>query len=135
MKKVSLRGLAADKIIFAVLLAVYYWMWARNDWKDYYTTIQYVVAVFTFYYFVSRAIRVRKYKQEAPDETAEANLKRCDAICLKIAVALIVALGLICAAGRFTISTEIIGYGPMGTLVLLAVVRTVLFCVMDEKGV
>lgn len=135
MKKVSLRELVADKIVYAVLLAVYYWMWARNDWKDYYATIQYVVAVFTFYYFVSRAIRVRKYKQEVPDEMAEANLKRCDAICLKIAVALIVALGLICAAGRFTISTEIIGYGPMGTLVLLAVVRTVLFCVMDEKGV
>ena len=110
-------------------------MWARNDWKDYYTTIQYVVAVFTFYYFVSRAIRVKKYKQEAPDKMAEANLKRCDAICLKIAVALIVALGFVCAAGRFAISTEIIGYGLMGTLVLLSVIRTVLFCIMDEKGV
>lgn len=135
MKKVSLRELVADKIIFAVLLAVYYWMWARNDWKDWYTTIQYVVAVFTFYYFVSRAIRVRKYKKEAPDEMAEANLKRCDAICLKIAAALIVVLGFVCAAGRFALSTEIIGYGLMGTLVVLAVVRTVLFCVMDKEGV
>ena len=110
-------------------------MWARNDWKDCYSTIQYVVVAFTFYYFVSRAIRVKRYKQEALDEMAEANLKRCDAICLKIAVALIVALGVVCAAGRFAISTEIIGYGLMGTLVLLAVVRTVLFCVMDKKGV
>ena len=135
MKKVSLRELVADKIIFAVLLAVYYWMWARNDWKDWYTTIQYVVAVFTFYYFVSRAIRVRKYKKEAPDEMAEANLKRCDAICLKIAAALIVVLGFVCAAGRFALSTEIIGYGLMGTLVVLAVVRTILFCVMDKEGV
>lgn len=40
MKKVSLRELVADKIIFAVLIAVYYWTWARNDWKDYYTTIR-----------------------------------------------------------------------------------------------
>lgn len=135
MKKVSLRELVADKIIFAVLLAVYYWMWARNDWKDWYTTIQYVVAVFTFYYFVSRAIRVRKYKKEAPDEMAEANLKRCDAICLKIAAALIVVLGFVCAAGRFALSTEIIGHGLMGTLVVLAVVRTILFCVMDKEGV
>lgn len=31
MKKVSLRELVADKIVFAVLIAVYYWMWARND--------------------------------------------------------------------------------------------------------
>ena len=51
MKKVSLRELVADKIIFAVLIAVYYWTWARNDWKGYYTTIQIVVATFTFYYF------------------------------------------------------------------------------------
>ena len=64
MKKVSLRELVADKIIFAVLIAVYYWTWARNDWKGYYTTIQIVVATFTFYYFISRGIRLKKYKQE-----------------------------------------------------------------------
>ena len=38
MKKVSLRELVADKIVYAVLLAMTYWLWARNDWKDYYTT-------------------------------------------------------------------------------------------------
>ena len=75
MKKVSLRELVADKIIFAVLIAVYYWTWARNDWKGYYTTIQIVVATFTFYYFISRGIRLKKYKQETPDEMAEANLR------------------------------------------------------------
>ena len=31
MKKVTLKELVADKIIFAVLVALYYWMWARND--------------------------------------------------------------------------------------------------------
>ena len=35
MKKVSLRELVADKIIFAVLIAVYYWTWARNYWTGY----------------------------------------------------------------------------------------------------
>ena len=81
MKKVSLRELVADKIIFAILIAVYYWMWARNSWKDYYTTIQIVVCTFSFYYPVSRAIRLKKYKKEVPDEMAEANLRRCDKIC------------------------------------------------------
>ena len=76
MKKVSLRELVADKIIFSILIAMYYWMWARNDWKDYYTTVQNVIFAFSFYYFVSRAIRVKKYKQESPDEMAEANLHR-----------------------------------------------------------
>ena len=56
MKKVSLRESVADKIVFAVLLTVYYWMWARNDWKDYYATIQNIVYVFSFYYFVSRSV-------------------------------------------------------------------------------
>lgn len=53
MKKVSLRELVADKIIFSILIAMYYWMWARNDWKDYYTTVQDVIFAFSFYYFVS----------------------------------------------------------------------------------
>ena len=30
MKKVTLKELVAGKIIFAVLVALYYWMWARN---------------------------------------------------------------------------------------------------------
>ena len=59
MKKVTLKELVADKIIFAVLVALYYWMWARNDWKDFYPTIHTVVGGFTFWYFVFRAIRVQ----------------------------------------------------------------------------
>ena len=111
MKKVSLRELVADKIIFSILIAMYYWMWARNDWKDYYTTVQNVIFAFSFYYFVSRAIRVKKYKQESPDEMAEANLWRCDAICLKISVAAFIVIGFTCAVGRMVLTTEIIGYG------------------------
>ena len=37
MRKVSLREIVADKIVFAILIALYYWMWARNDWHNYYT--------------------------------------------------------------------------------------------------
>ena len=134
MKKVTLKELVAGKIIFAVLVALYYWMWARNDWKDFYPTIQTVVGGFTFWYFVFRAIRVRKYKQEAADEMAEANLKRCDAICLKISVAVLIAVSFLCAVGRFALPTEVIGYCLVGMLVLLAVVRTIIFYVMDKKG-
>lgn len=134
MKKVSLYELVADKIVFAILIAVYYWMWARNDWKDSYTTIQTVVSIFSFYYFVSRALRLRKYKKETPDEMAEANLKRCDSICLKISVGALVLLSFVCAVGRFALTTEVIGYCMAGLLVLLAVTRTVIFYFMDQKG-
>ena len=126
MKKVSLRELVADKIIFAILIAIYYWMWARNERKDYYTTIRMVVCLFTFYYFASCTMRVRKYKQEAPDERTERNLKRSAAAFLLI--------GFACAVGRFTLTTQGIGYALMGALILIAIVRTALFCVMDEKG-
>ena len=130
-KKVSLRELVADKIVFAVLIAVYYWMWARNDWRESYKTIQFIVFAFSFYYFVNRSIRLKKYKQEAVDEIAETNLKRCDSICLKIGVAAMIVIGFACAVGRMVLTTEVIGYALMGTLVALAVIRTVIFCMMD----
>lgn len=135
MRKVSLREIVADKIVFAILIALYYWMWARNDWHNYYTSIQHAVFAFTFFYFISRASRLRKYKQELPDEMSEANLKRCDALCLKIGAAAIIVLSFVCAVGRLSITTDLIGYCLMGILIILAVVRTILFCIMDAKGV
>ena len=135
MRKVSLREIVADKIVFAILIALYYWMWARNDWHNYYTSIQYAVFAFTFFYFISRASRLKKYKQELPDEMSEANLKRCDALCLKIGAAAIIVLSFGCAVGRLSITTDLIGYCLMGILIALAIIRTILFYIMDTKGV
>lgn len=135
MRKVSLREIVADKIVFAILIALYYWMWARNDWHNYYTSIQYAVFAFTFFYFISRASRLRKYKQELPDEMSEANLKRCDALCLKIGAAAIIVLSFVYAVGRLSITTDLIGYCLMGILIALAIIRTILFYIMDTKGV
>ena len=135
MRKVSLREIVADKIVFAILIALYSWMWARHDWHNYYTSIQYAVFAFTFFYFISRASRLRKYKQERPDEMSEANLKRCDALCLKIGAAAIIVLSFVCAVGRLSITTDLIGYCLMGILIALAIIRTILFYIMDIKGV
>ena len=84
MKKVTLLELVATKIIYAVLLALYYWMFARRDWHDYYSTIQNVVAIITIFFFVYQYVRIKKYKQEITDELATQNLKRTDSICIKI---------------------------------------------------
>ena len=65
-KKVSLREIVADKILFAVILGVYYWMWARDDWKDYYTSMQYALSGFTICYILLRASTLRKFKKEEP---------------------------------------------------------------------
>lgn len=63
-----------------------------------------------------------------------ANLKRCDSICYKITMVLIVCIGFLAAILRFDISSEVIGYLLMGVLVLTFIIRTILFCYMDSRG-
>lgn len=134
-KKVSLREIVADKILFAVILGVYYWMWARDDWKDYYTSMQYALSGFTICYILLRASRLRKFKKEEPDELANINIKRCDSICLKIVVVALVILAFVCAICRFVLTTEVIGYCLVALLFVISIVRTVIFITMDSRGV
>ena len=134
-KKVTLGELLVARLVLAICIAVYYWCWARNDWEDYFSSIQQCVAIFAFMFFCLLAMRERKYKKETVDEMAAANLKRCDSICYKITMVLIVCIAFASAIFRFTISSEMIGYMLMGVLVLTAIIRTALFCCMDAKGI
>ena len=134
-KKVTLRELLGARLVLAICIAVYYWCWARNDWEDYFSSIQQCVAIFAFLFFCFLAVRERKYKKETVDEMAAANLKRCDSICYKITMVLIVCIAFLSAILRFTISPEIIGYMLMGVLVLTAIIRMEIFCYMDAKGI
>ena len=133
--KVSLKELIGSQIIIAILIAAYYWCWARNDWHGYYTSIQNTIGIFAFFFFVSQSIRMAKYKKEVTDEMAITNLRRCDSICLKITIALIVCIGFLAAILRFSISSEIIGYMIMGVIVCISIIRVILFCVMDKEGI
>ena len=134
-KKVTLRELLGARLVLAICIAVYYWCWARNDWEDYFSSIQQCVAIFAFLFFCFLAVRERKYKKETVDEMAAANLKRCDSICYKITMVLIVCIAFLSAILRFTISPEIIGYMLRGVLVLTAIIRMAIFCYMDAKGI
>jgi len=49
--KVTLKELLGTQIIIAILIAVYYWCWARNDWHEYYVSIQNTVGIFAFFLF------------------------------------------------------------------------------------
>ena len=133
MKKVTLLELVATKIIYAVLLALYYWMFARRDWHDYYSTIQNVVAIITIFFFVYQYVRIKKYKQEITDELATQNLKRTDSICIKIfSVAVIITAFM----GAIEIINNLqMGYVIMGILVAISTIRTIIFYVMDTKGI
>ena len=81
--KVTLKELVGTKIIYAMLLVCYYWMWARRDWKHYYDTVQNTVAIFTIVFFAMQAGRIHKYSKEEKDELAIQNLRRVDAFALK----------------------------------------------------
>ena len=132
-KKVNLREIVGTKIIYAVLVAVYYWMWARRDWHDFYITIQNAVGIFTFVFLLLQASRIRKYKKESFDELAEQNLKAVDSICLKISM---VALVVIAFMGALTILDAIaIGYAIVGWLIVIMILRFIIFYVKDVKGI
>lgn len=131
--RVTLKEMVGTKIIYAVLLVFYYWMWARRDWHDYYETIQHMVSMFTIIFFMMQAVRIYKYSKEEKDELAIQNLLRADSIALKIMVAAAVAIAFACAVGA--INASIAGYALVGIIFALAVIRLVIFCVMDNKGV
>lgn len=131
--KVTLREMVATKIIYAVLLVLYYWMWARRDWQDYYMTIQNMIIVFTVVFFSLQAGRVHAFSKEEKDELAIRNLRRTDAIGLKIMIAAVIVIAFACAVAF--IDGRMAGYALVGTVLVLSVVRFILFCVMDSKGV
>ena len=81
---VTVKEMAGTKIIYAMLLACYYWMWARRDWHSFYDVIQNMVFLFTFLFFVLRAFRIRQYGKGEKDQAAIRNLRSIDAIGLKV---------------------------------------------------
>ena len=130
--KVSLKELVGTTIIYALLLACYYWMWARQDWHDWYLSVQYAIAGFTVLFFVIQADRIRRYSKEEKDEMAVENLRRADALCLKL---FIPAAAVIAFAGAMTVlDGRTAGYAIVGTIFVLTVIRFAAFCLMDSRG-
>lgn len=131
--KVTLREIVGTKMIYALLLVCYYWMWARRDWHNYYDTIQNMVVVFTIVFFLLQADRIRKYSKEEKDELAVQNLRRTDAIGLKMMIAADIVIAFACAVNGIT--AVMAGYALVGAIGIFTVVRFILFCVMDSRGV
>ena len=133
-KKVSLKEIVGTKIVYAIILTSYYWMWARTDWEDWYLTALggVLIAFFLFQY-----VRIKNYKKEGVDEMAEQNLKRCDSICLKlfVGVMVVVAFGAAILGQANAVSTGFIGWTIVLSILVLSIIRTVIFVVMDSKGV
>lgn len=131
--KVTLKELVGTKIVYAALLVFYYWMWARRDWHGYYETVQMMVSVFAVVFFGLQAYREFKYHKEETDELAVQNLRRADSICLKLLVVAVVAIAFLGA--MMVLDAAVMGYALVGVIFALAVVRFIMFCVMDSKGI
>lgn len=131
--KVTLRELVGTRIVYALLLGFYYWMWARRDWRGYYDTIQIMVLVFTTVFLLLQERRLRKYHKEETDELAVQNLRRADSICLKLLVVAVAAIAFLGA--MMVLDAAVMGYALVGAIFALAVVRFIMFCVMDSKGI
>lgn len=136
-RKVSLKEIVGTKIVYAVILVSYYWMWARTDWKQWYMTVQSVLGFFLFVFFTVEAIRIAKYKKEGVDELAEQNLRRCDSICLKLFLLLMVIAAWAAAILGHThsLGEEVIGWWIVLSILAITIFRTILFLIMDNKGV
>lgn len=136
-KRVSLKEIVGTKIVYAIILVSYYWMWARTDWKEWYPTLQHALGVFLIIFFLLRCMRIKKYKKESVDEMAEQSLRRCDSFCLKLFIAVMIIVAWSCAVlGHVnTVNMGIIGWMIVLSILALSVIRTVMFVIMDSKGV
>lgn len=136
-KKVSLKEIVGTKVVFAVMIALYYWMWARTDWQDYYLITQRTIGGLLVVLFLIHALRIRKYKQEVVDEMAEQNLKRCDSICFKLFIAVMIVTAWVFAIiGHVnTVNASVVGWVIILSIVAISIIRTILFVIMDSKGV
>ncbi len=92
-KNVSLGELLGARIVLAILhcgiLLVLGKKWLGKLFQLY-PAVRCDICFNVFSAFL--AVRERKYKKETVDEMAAANLKRCDSICYKITMVLIVCI-------------------------------------------
>lgn len=135
--KVSIREVVATKIIIAILIAGYYWLWSRSDYQPEYQQFSSYWGFILFLMLMVHYFRVKKYKKEYFDEFAEKNLHRCDSICLKIFCVLMVIIAYLGGIlGHVNgISTALMGWLIIGTVITITILRTIMFIIMDSKGV
>lgn len=135
--KVSIREVVATKIIIAILIAGYYWLWSRSDYQPEYQQFSSYWGFILFLMLIVHYFRVKKYKKEYFDEFAEKNLHRCDSICLKIFCVLIVIIAYLGGIlGHVNgISTALMGWLIIGTVITITILRTIMFIIMDSKGI
>lgn len=129
-KQINLSVWMFFKAAPAVLLLIYYGMCA---WNGYDPVIRYLHAACLVLAggLVWGQISYEK-KHNIFDEFARENLKMTDSICLKLAYVLMIVATLACVFADF--NGIIAGYFVVGGILLLAILRAVVFTIIDKKG-
>lgn len=131
--KATAKEMVGTKIVYAMLLVCYYWMWARRDWHNYYEYIQNAIFMFSFLYLLFQSSRFYQYRKEEKDWEAIQILRRIDAIGLKIMVAAAIAIAF--ASAVTFIDGIAAGYALVGTIFAFTILRFILFCAMYKKEI
>jgi len=129
-KTINLSAWMFFKAVPAALLLVYYWM---CTWNGYDPVLRYLhAAALTVAAALVWGQSSYAKKHDIFDEFARENLKTTDSICLKLAYILMVIAALGCVFADF--DGIIAGYFVVVGILLLAILRAVVFAVIDRKG-
>ena len=129
-KKINLSVWMFLKVIPAILLVVYYWMCTVDGYDLVFRYINGAIIAIAGIVVLGQISYAKKNKLF--DEFGRENLKTTDSICLKIAFALMTIATLACVFADF--SGIIAGYFVVGGILALAIIRAIIFTIIDKKG-
>ena len=118
------------KAIPAAMLLLYYWMCTLDGYNPVFRYLHAVTLVMAGVIVWAQISYVKK--NNIFDEFALENLKTTDSACLKVAFVLMTIATLACVFADF--SGIIAGYFVVGGILLLALIRAIMFTVIDKKG-
>ncbi|APM37419.1 hypothetical protein [Clostridium kluyveri] len=131
-KKINLKIWMIVNIMPALFLLLFYWINVKIKhnltYALTYTLLQYIILVFmgVSLYFV-------KKNRDIVDEYTKKILGMVDTICFKLSYVIFGFLLLSCLL--IGASPIFIGYEIAGALCLLSVVHSIIFCVLDSRGI
>lgn len=125
-KKVSLKVWMIIKIIPALLLVLFYWMLVNKKYNPIHTYLQYAILACMFI-----SLYIVEKNRDVVDEYTKEILSKTNTVCLNLSYAIFGVLLFVCALNTNSI---VIGYGIVISLFILIVLRSIIFCVLDSRG-
>ncbi|SFB44375.1 hypothetical protein [Clostridium frigidicarnis] len=125
-KRVSLKVWMIIKIIPALLLVLFYWMLVNKKYNPIHTYLQYAILACMFI-----SLYIVEKNRDVVDEYTKEILSKTNTVCLKLSYAIFGILLFPCALNT---NSMVIGYGIVISLCILTVLRSIIFCVLDSRG-